>query len=208
MSAAPLRPLPSNPVLTFAGGAERGAAGTQECAPRRVRQYGMAGSHASLHTVYGIPFEVRPLTRDDRDRLAAAFARMSERSRRRRFLGPKPKLSRTELTYLTDIDHRTHDALAAIDPDDGAIVGVARYAAEPDLPGTAEIALFVVDAWQGQGIATTLGTRLVARADANGIARLTAVTFPDNRAARAVLLTLGFRTIGMGAGVLQLERVR
>ena len=159
-------------------------------------------------TTYGIPFEVRPLTRADRDRLAAAFGRMSERSRLRRFLAPKPKLSGPELSYLTDIDHVTHDAVAAIDPDDGAIVGVARYALEPGTPATADMAMFVVDAWQGQGIGSTLGGRLVARADANGIARLTATTFADNRAARAVLRKLGFVTVGIGAGVVDLVRER
>jgi RimJ/RimL family protein N-acetyltransferase len=158
-------------------------------------------------TAYGIPFEVRPLERDDRRRLAAAFARMSERSRRRRFLGPKPRLSGAELTYLTDIDHRTHEALAAIDPEDGAIVGVARYVTEHDAPGTADLALFVVDAWQGQGIASSLGARLVRRAEQNGIVRLTATTFADNRPARAVLRKLGFTTVGIGAGVVELERV-
>jgi len=158
-------------------------------------------------TTYGIPLEVRPLERDDRRRLAAAFGRMSERSRRRRFLGPKPKLSSAELTYLTDIDHRTHEALAAIDPEDGAIVGVARYAPEHDAPGTADVAFFVVDAWQGQGIASALGARLVRRAEQNGIARLTATTFADNRPARAVLRKLGFVTVGIGAGVVELERV-
>jgi RimJ/RimL family protein N-acetyltransferase len=163
---------------------------------------------ACEHTIYGIPFEIRPLSRADRDRLAVAFGRMSERSRLRRFLGPKPKLSSAELSYLTDIDHVTHEALAAVDPDDGSIVGVARYALEHDTPGTADLALFVVDAWQGQGIGTMLGRRLLSRADANGIARLTATTFADNRAARAVLRKLGFSTVGIGAGVVELARVR
>jgi acetyltransferase len=159
-----------------------------------------------LHTIYGIPFEIRPLTRADRDRLAAAFGRLSERSRTRRFLGPKPKLSGAELTYLTDVDHITHVALAAIDPDDGAIVGVARYARERTMPGVADVGLFVADAWQGQGIATTLGTELVRRADANGIERLTATTFADNRAARAVLRKLGFGSVAIGGGVVELAR--
>ena len=161
---------------------------------------------AAYTTAYGIPLEVRPITVSDRDRLAAAFASMSERSRLRRFLGPKPKLSRAELTYLTDIDHRTHEALAAVDPEDGGIVAVARYATEPDRPGTADVAFFVLDRWHGQGIATQLGSLLMQRADANGIARLTASTFADNRPARAVLRRLGFRTTAIGAGVVELQR--
>jgi RimJ/RimL family protein N-acetyltransferase len=163
---------------------------------------------ACEYTTYGIPFEVRPLTRADRDRLAAAFGRMSDRSRLRRFLGPKPKLTGPELSYLTDVDEVRHVAVAAVDPDDGAIVGVARYALEPGTPGTADMAMFVVDAWQGQGIGTTLAGRLVARADANGIARLTATTFADNRSARAVLRKLGFVSVGIGAGVIDLVRDR
>ena len=166
----------------------------------------MAAPETSDLTAYGVPIAVRPLCAADRDRLAAAFGRMSERSRRLRFLGPKPRLSRAELTYLTDVDQRRHAAFAAIDPDDGAIVGVARYAAEPELPGTADVAFFVADAWQGQGIATLLARRLVEHADAQGIARLAASTFAENRPARAVLRRLGFTTRAIGAGVVELER--
>ena len=165
-----------------------------------------SSSCATVLTVYGIAVDIRPLTRADRDRLADAFARMSARSRRDRFLGPKPRLSSAELTYLTDVDHRRHEALAAIDPEDGRIVGVARYVAEPAEPRTADVAFFVLDAWQGQGVATMLGERLLQRADENGIARLTAVTFTHNRAARAVLRRLGFSAVGIGADVVELER--
>ena len=129
---------------------------------------------------------------------------MSVRARYDRFLGPKPKLSSAELSYLTDVDHRTHEALAAVDPEDGAIVGIARYASGSEDAGIADVAFFVLDPWQGQGIATRLGRQLVARADASGIARLTASTFASNRAARVVLRRLGFRTTGIGAGVVEL----
>jgi RimJ/RimL family protein N-acetyltransferase len=167
-----------------------------------------SSSCATVLTVYGIAVDIRPLTRADHDRLADAFARMSERSRRDRFLGPKPCLSSAELTYLTDIDHRRHEALAAVDPDDGRIVAVARYVADPAEPGTADVAFFVLDAWQGQGIATLLGERLLRRADENGIARLTATTFAHNRAARAVMRRLGFSAVAIGADVVELERWR
>jgi RimJ/RimL family protein N-acetyltransferase len=166
----------------------------------------MAAPEIDDLTAYGVPLAVRPLRADDRDRLAAAFGRMSERSRRLRFLGAKPRLSRAELTYLTDVDQCRHVAFAALDPDGGAIVGVARYAAEPDTPGTADVAFFVADAWQGQGVATLLTRRLVAHADAHGVTRLAASTFAENRPARAVLRRLGFTTRAIGAGVVELER--
>jgi RimJ/RimL family protein N-acetyltransferase len=159
---------------------------------------------AEIVTALGIPLALRPIERDDRHRLAVAFAKLSPSARHDRFLGPKPRLTAAELTHLTEIDHRTHEALAAIDPEDGAIVGVARYVQEA--PGVADVAFFVLDAWQRQGIATRLARDLVARADANGIERLTAATFSGNRAARTVLRRAGFATTLIAAGVVELER--
>jgi acetyltransferase len=168
-----------------------------------------AEARANVTTSYGIPLAVRPIAAEDRERLAAAFERLSDLSRMRRFLGPKPRLSAAELTYLTEIDHRTHEALVAVDETEDRIVGVARYAPELDRPGTADIAFAVADEWQGQGIATMLAALLMRRAEANAVERLTATTFPDNRPARAVLRRLGFRTVGIGGGVVELElRVR
>ena len=159
-----------------------------------------------LVTYYGIPLDVRPVGAGDREPLAAAFARMSEQARSQRFLGVKPQLSSAELTYLTEIDHGRNEAFAAVDPSDGAIVGVAPYATAHGEHGTADMALFVIDAWQGQGIATMLGRLLIDRAAENGVARLTGTTFADNRRARAVLRRLGFRTVWLGGGIVELER--
>jgi RimJ/RimL family protein N-acetyltransferase len=159
----------------------------------------------TVTTSYGVALAVRPIAPEDRERLAAAFERLSKGSRMQRFLAPKPRLSVAELTYLTQIDHRAHEALVAVDPSRDRIVGVARYASEPDEPGTADLAFVVADEWQGQGIATMLTALLVRRAEANGVDRLTAATFSDNRPARAVLRRLGFRTLGIGAGVVDLE---
>jgi RimJ/RimL family protein N-acetyltransferase len=155
-----------------------------------------------MTTALGIPFDVRPLRRDDRELIRQAFERLGERSRRDRFLGPKPRLSEAELDTLSDVDHRRHEALAAIDPADGELVAVARYMPEPGAPGSADLAIAVVDAWQGQGVGTLLGRRLLARATENGIERLTASAFVDNRRARAVLSRLGFRDIATFAGVV------
>jgi RimJ/RimL family protein N-acetyltransferase len=160
---------------------------------------------AELTTAFGIPFGVRPVVAADRERLREAFERMSDRSRHDRFLGPKPRLSEAELEYLSDVDHRAHEALAAVDPIDGALVGVARYVPAPDESGSADVSIAVIDAWQGQGVGTLLGRRLLRRAQANGIARLTATTFADNGRARAVLRQLGFRAVRASAGVIEFE---
>jgi RimJ/RimL family protein N-acetyltransferase len=153
---------------------------------------------------------VRPIEAADRDALAAAFARLSPESRLRRFLAPKPKLTDRDLTYLTDIDHVTHEALAAVDPH-GRIVAVARYAAWPSCSDVAEIAVTVIDVCQRRGIGLALAAQVIERARANGFARLTANTYFDNAPARALMARFGFRYVGADGGVaafrLELPRV-
>src|SRR4051794_27584294 len=62
----------------------------------------------------GSAARVRPVTAADAPLRADGFARLSPRSRRLRFLGPKKVLPPSELHRLTDIDHHDHEALAAV----------------------------------------------------------------------------------------------
>jgi RimJ/RimL family protein N-acetyltransferase len=153
----------------------------------------------------GTSLEVRALEGSDRDGLRALFARLSPESRHRRFLSPKPHLSERELTYLTDVDHVDHEALVALDPCDGSIVAVARYArVRAGLP-VADVAMVVADDMQRMGIGTRLGRLLVARARANCFDRLVADTFSDNHPARALMRRLGFRPRARHGYHLELE---
>jgi GNAT superfamily N-acetyltransferase len=153
----------------------------------------------------GARLRVRPIVPADREPLADAFDRLSDRSRRQRFLAPKPRLSARELDYLTDVDHVTHEALVAIDETTGDIVGVGRYATGSDGGVAADMALTVVDAWQRRGIGHALAVRLVERARANGITRLTGTALADNLRVRALLDRLGFRVRSVSAGVVEVE---
>src|SRR3954470_10091900 len=163
-----------------------------------------AGAQFDITTPGGASLHVRPIGPDDRERLAAAFEALSERSRQRRSLVPKPRLSSAELTYLTEVDHRAHEALVAVDPATDRIVGVARYASSADAPHLADVALVVADEWQRRGVGTRLLRDLHERAVDNGITRLVATTLHENRAARIVLRRAGFRTRQMGGGMLDL----
>jgi len=153
----------------------------------------------------GSRLRLRPLGFDDRDGLAALFARLSPESRYRRFLSPKPKLTIRELAYLTDIDHVHHEAIAAVDQRDGSIVGVARYVRVADRAGVAEVAFEVADELQRMGIGTALVGRTVRCARANGITLLTATTLWENRPALALLRIFGFRARGSYGGEIELE---
>ena len=153
----------------------------------------------------GARLRVRPIVPADREPLADAFDRLSDQSRRQRFLAPKPRLSSRELDYLTDVDHVTHEALVAIDETTGDIVGVGRYATGSDGGAAADLALIVADAWQRRGIGHGLAVRLLERARANGITRMTGTALAENRRVRSLLDRLGFRVRSVSAGVVEVE---
>ena len=147
----------------------------------------------------------RPISSDDRHRLARLFARLTPESRYRRFLSSKRQLTPQELVYLTDIDHVTHEAIAAVDQRDGSIVGVGRYAQFADRVAVADVAFTVADELQGMGIGTVLASCLVDRARANDFTLLTATTLWENRPARALLRRLGFRARASHGAEIELE---
>lgn len=134
---------------------------------------------------------IRPIAPDDKGRLVAGFERLSERSRYRRFLSPHPRLSDEELRYLTEIDHHDHEALVALDPVTGEGVGVARYVRSADDPEAAELAVTVVDDWQGRGVGSRLAAALAKRAREEGISRFTALLLAENELMVNLLRDLG-----------------
>ena len=126
---------------------------------------------------------VRPLRRGDERTVMALFERMSERSRRARFNGPKPCLTMSELRHLARVD-ATHHVLVAYVPDDAEPVAIARLVRDGR---SAEIAFAVADAYQQRGIGSALTEELLADARAAGIVQVTALVASDNRAALALL---------------------
>jgi GNAT superfamily N-acetyltransferase len=141
-----------------------------------------------------------------RELLRAGFDRLGEESRYRRFLAPKRRLSTSELTYFTDVDHVDHEAIAALDAATGEGVGVARYIRLRDRPNVAEAAVTVVDEWQGRGVGHLLLDRLVARAEANGIERFRASMLVSNRVMRHLLEQIGdLEVIRQGEGSVDVD---
>ena len=148
---------------------------------------------------------IRPVRPADDGLLADGFARLSDRSRRMRFLGSKEALSAAELRYFTDVDHRDHEALGALDHARGGGVGVARYVRDGDDPRTATIAVTVIDDWQGRGLGTELLARLSERARQEGIGRFTAAVSADNAAMAGLLRNFGGDLVRREFGTLEYE---
>jgi RimJ/RimL family protein N-acetyltransferase len=138
---------------------------------------------------------IRQVQPADAALLAEGFARLSARSRWMRFLAPKRELSPAELRYLTEIDHHDHEAIGAVNLADGRGVGVARFIRDAADPQAADLAVTVIDAWQGRGVGTELLTRLADRARQEGVRRFTAVAFADNVAVAGLLRRAGGRVV-------------
>jgi GNAT superfamily N-acetyltransferase len=154
----------------------------------------------------GSEVEIRPLGPDDKRGLAAGFRRLSEQSRYRRFLSPTPELSDTQLSYLTEIDHRDHEALVAIDPASRDGLGVARFVRSREDPLEAEFAVAVADDWQRRGLGTALLRHLAARAREEGIARFTGLVSEENQPVAHMLETFGsVERRRVGAGVIEVS---
>ncbi|MCA1677385.1 MAG: GNAT family N-acetyltransferase, partial [Actinobacteria bacterium] len=95
------------------------------------------------------------------------------------------------LTYLTQLDHHNHEAIAAATAATREGIGVARFVRSREQPEHAEIAITIADSWQGRGLGRALLRRLVQRAREEGITRFTADIMADNRAMLALIRKLG-----------------
>lgn len=131
---------------------------------------------------------IRRIRPEDTFALATAMEAMSAESRLKRFLTPKPRLSRRELHYLTEVDFTDHYAVIAVYAHrPSAIVASARWVRDPEHPAQAEVAMAVADSLHGKGLGSHMGEVLVAAARERGIEDFTATMLYDNRAAHALL---------------------
>jgi len=129
----------------------------------------------------GVEVLIRPIRPTDKALLVRGFERLSPEARFQRFFAPVVRLNESDLAYLTEVDHRKHEALVAIDPEDGEMVGVARYIrTTPYRDREAEVAIVIADNWQGKGLGTALLSRLATRAREEGITHFLAVILADN----------------------------
>jgi GNAT superfamily N-acetyltransferase len=132
---------------------------------------------------------IRPLTPDDGAAVDAVFAGLSARGRYLRFHTPVVRLTAAMRTALLDVDGCDRAALVADVRRSGGWgrtpVGIARIIRTG--VAEAELAVAVVDEWQGRGVGRRLLTELGALARDLGHDRLFGLVLPENGAAVALL---------------------
>lgn len=131
---------------------------------------------------------LRPIVPGDKDALREGFERLSPESRYRRFFTPVNHLTTGMLKALTEVDYDNQFAWVALACEDDRthLVGVARYVRLAD-PAAAEVAVAVIDPYQGKGIGTLLLDALMLEALRAGISRFEGEVLADNEPMRAVL---------------------
>ncbi len=148
----------------------------------------------------GTPALLWPLLPTDAETLRDVFRRLSPGSRYHRFLQVLDQLDDPMIRLLVDsVDGVHHIALLLIVlPPEGEeeLIGVAHLVQNPDDPATADIAVTVVDDWQGRGAGTALVSALLARRPA-AVTRLRTLVAADNRASLALLAGAGRRSAGL-----------
>jgi protein lysine acetyltransferase len=132
---------------------------------------------------HGPTLLVRPLRHGAVRTVMDLFERLSEESRRTRFNGPKPCLSRAERRQLASVDANHHVLVAYVEGDPQP-VAIARLVRDG---GSAEVAFAVADEYQQRGIGSALAAELIEDARAVGITEVTALVSSDNPAALALL---------------------
>ena len=135
---------------------------------------------------------MRPIVPADAEILAAEFAAADDDTVYSRFFTPSFDLTEDRLRYLTELDYKTHLALAitTIGGDGSEGVAIGRYAARTatDVEG----AVVVKPAYRRLGIARILVDQLVAAAAGVGYNTMSASYLADNAAAARLLDRIGF----------------
>ncbi|MGZ4186668.1 MAG: N-acetyltransferase family protein [Solirubrobacteraceae bacterium] len=154
----------------------------------------------------GSRIRIRQGHRLDRDLLLQGFQRLSAESRYRRFLVAMPELSEEMVRYLTEIDHHDHEAMIALDERTGEGIGVARYVRNRERSDKAEVAVTVIDDWQGRGVGTILLEVICGRAREEGIRTFTALMLATNQEMMDVFRGLGpVRIVDHDTGTIEIE---
>lgn len=138
----------------------------------------------------GRPLKIRAIWPGDKARLLQHFAGLSAKTRYFRFFGYKRDLTDHDLARFTELDFTQHVGISATLHESGRerFIGVARCIRK-ETPSRAEIALAVLDQYQGQGIGPLLLRHLARIAHDKRNTQFEADVRGDNSRMIAVLAT-------------------
>lgn len=107
-------------------------------------------------------------------------------------MGSKKEFSESELEYFTNLDGKNHYAIG-IEEDlpTHRGIAIARLVRSSEVPEEAEVAITVIDEYQGKGLGTFLIQLITLAASERGIAKLTFTTLPQNKGIHHLIQKIG-----------------
>ncbi|MBI2382821.1 MAG: GNAT family N-acetyltransferase [Gammaproteobacteria bacterium] len=156
----------------------------------------------------GTPILVRHVRPEDAPRLKEGFNRLSHLARRRHFPGEEPtELTDEQLKLLSQVDGRNYVIWGAQNPrkPDEPGIGIARYRRLDEEPDAADVAITVMDPYQGTGAGLVLHACLHFTAHHNGIRAFYYDVSGENERFIRHLKHLGAEHVGRVVGVTRLK---
>lgn len=155
----------------------------------------------------GIPVCIRPVRKDDEQRLKDGIAKLSPQSRYLRFFSGMREAPPQVIKALVTVDGHDHIAWGALRtdlPGDPAL-GVVHAFRDKDDPETAEFSVAVIDEYHGRGLARLLTAVLLLDCQREGLEQLAVNILPENRPALTLVRSLGAQHMALEAGVSEFE---
>ena len=156
----------------------------------------------------GIPVLVRHVGPADAPRLKDGFRLISSLARRRHFPGDEVKeLGPAQLAALQQVDQKSYCIWGALNPakPDEPGIGIARYRRLKEEPSAADVAITILDQYQGTGAGLLLHACLHFTAVHNRIRHLYYEVGGENERFIRHLKALGAEHVGRVVGVTRLR---
>jgi len=156
----------------------------------------------------GLPVLVRHVGPADAGRLKDGFKLISQLARRRHFPGDDVKeLGPEQLKALQEVDQKNYCIWGALNPSKPQEpgIGIARYRRLADEPSAADVAITILDQYQGTGAGLLLHACLHATARQNRIRHFYYEVGHENERFIKHLKSLGAELTGRVVGVTRLR---
>lgn len=151
----------------------------------------------------GTAIVLRTIRPDDRELLREGISRLSAESRYLRFFSPASAVPNSVVEKLVAVDGEDHIAWGAIctGRDEPYAIGAVHAIRHKSGSPSGEYSVAVLDAYHGQGVARMLTAALLIDCLAAGLTQLDVHILSENRAAAALVRSMGAIRQDIGSGV-------